>query len=96
MPDKEAFESRKVLWYYYPMSQIFAEFVQTSALSSEDKSLWMGILATLTEGQIEIFKEFAERKEENLKTLTENIKAKRRAFESRDKKALKEIVISEQ
>lgn len=78
------------------MSQAFSEFVQNSTLPKEDKDLWVSILATLTEDQIGIFKDFTDEKEENLKTLTENIKAKRRAFENWDEKALEEIIKSEQ
>lgn len=78
------------------MSQIFSEFVQNSTLSKEDKDLWVLILTTLTEDQIRIFKDFTDEKEENLKVLTENIKAKRRAFENRDEGALEEIIKSEQ
>ncbi len=72
------------------------ELVANSSLSKEDKDFWMNILATLAEDQIKIFEDFTEGKEENLKVLTENIKAKRQAFESRDEKRLEEIVKNEQ
>ncbi len=72
------------------------ELVANSSLSNENKDFWMNILATLTEDQIKIFEDFTEGKEENLKVLTENIKAKRQAFESRDEKRLEEIVKNEQ
>ena len=56
----------------------------------------MNILATLTEDQIKIFDDFAEGKEENLKTLTENIKAKEQAFRNSNESALEKIIDSEQ
>jgi hypothetical protein len=77
------------------MSQAFLEFIQNSTLTKEDKDFWVSILAVLTEDQIKIFKDFADGKEENLKILTENIKAKRRAFENQDEKALEEIIRGE-
>ncbi len=56
----------------------------------------MNILATLAEDQIKIFEDFTEEKEENLKTLTENIKAKERAFRNSDENELEKIIASEQ
>jgi hypothetical protein len=73
----------------------FLEFVKKSALSEKDKELWVSVLATLTEAQIKIFDNFTEGKEENLITLTENIKAKRQAFKNSDEKALEEIIKEE-
>lgn len=74
----------------------FKEFVANSSLPKEDKDFWMNILATLTENQIKIFEDFAEGKEENLKVLTENIKAKEQAFRNSDESALEKIISNEQ
>ncbi len=73
----------------------FKELVANSSLSKEDKDFWMNILATLTEDQIKIFEDFTEGKEENLKALTENIKAKEQAFRNADENALEEIIQGE-
>lgn len=74
----------------------FLEFVKSSALPEKDKDFWTNILATLTEDQIKIFEDFTEGKEENLKTLTENIKAKEQAFRNSNENALEKIIGSEQ
>jgi len=74
----------------------FQAFVENSGLSKEDKDFWMNILATLTEDQIKIFEDFTEGKDENLKTLTENIKAKEQAFRNSNENALEKIISSEQ
>lgn len=74
----------------------FKELVANSSLSNEDKDFWMNILATLTEDQIKIFEDFTEGKEENLETLTENIKAKEQAFINSNESALEKIVKNEQ
>lgn len=74
----------------------FKELVANSSLSKEDKDFWMNILAILTEDQIKIFEDFTEGKEENLKVLTENIKAKEQALRNSDKNALEEIISNEQ
>lgn len=71
-------------------------FIDNSGLVKEDKELWVSILATLTDEQIKTFEDFIDNKEENLKTLTENMKAKKQAFENYDKKALEEIIKNEQ
>ncbi len=78
------------------MDAVFLEFVKSSTLPEKDKEFWISILATLTENQIKIFEDFAEGKEENLKTLTENIKAKEQAFRNSNENALEEIINSEQ
>ncbi len=74
----------------------FKELVANSSLSKKDKDFWMNILAILTEDQIKIFEDFTEGKEENLKVLTENIKAKEQALRNSDKNALEEIISNEQ
>ena len=71
-------------------------FVEQSDLSQEDKNLWFSVLESLDDAQIKIFENFVDGKEENLKELTDNLKAKRRAFEELDEKALDKIVTSEQ
>jgi hypothetical protein len=78
------------------MNQTFLEFIQKSTLSKEDKDFWALVLAILTEDQVKIFEEFIDGKEENLKILTENIKAKKQAFENQDEKALEEIIKGEE
>jgi hypothetical protein len=77
------------------MDAVFLEFVKSSTLPEKDKEFWISILATLTEDQIKIFEDFTEGKEENLKTLTENIKAKEQAFRNSNENALEEIINSE-
>lgn len=71
-------------------------FIDNSGLVKEDKEFWVSILATLIDEQIKTFEDFIDNKEENLKTLTENVKAKKQAFENYDKKALEEIIKNEQ
>jgi hypothetical protein len=78
------------------MSQTFTEFIKNSTLSKEDKDFWLSILGILTEDQIKIFEDFVDGQEENLKILTENIKAKKQAFENQDERALEEIIKGEQ
>lgn len=75
---------------------LFNELIINSGLPKEDKDFWMNILATLTEDQIKIFEDFTEGKEENLKVLTENIKAKEQAFRNSNESALEKIVGNEQ
>jgi len=74
----------------------FLEFVKSSTLPEKDKELWVSILTTLTEDQIKIFEDFTEGKEENLKVLTENVKAKEQAFRNSNENALEKIVGNEQ
>ncbi len=74
----------------------FKALVENSGLLKKDKDFWMNILVTLTEDQIKIFEDFTEGKEENLKTLTENIKAKEQAFRNSNENALEKITDSEQ
>jgi len=78
------------------MSQTFTEFIKNSTLSKEDKDFWLSILGILTEDQIKIFEDFVDGQEENLKILTENIKAKKQAFENQDEGALEKIIKGEQ
>ncbi len=78
------------------LNMAFLEFVKNSTLADKDKELWVSILATLTEDQIRIFEDFTEGKEENLKVLTENIKAKEQAFRNSNENALEKIINSEQ
>ena len=78
------------------MDMAFLEFVKSSTLSEKDKELWVSILTTLTEDQIKIFEDFTEGKDENLKTLTENIKAKEQAFRNSNENVLEKIISSEQ
>jgi len=74
----------------------FLEFVKSSTLSEKDKGFWLSILATLTKEQIKIFEDFTEEKEENLKTLTENIKSKEQAFRNSNEDMLGKIIEGEQ
>lgn len=71
-------------------------FVDTSALPQEDKNFWFSILEKIDEFQIKIFEDFIEGKEENLKLLTENLKAKIEAMKKLDKIALEEIIKQEE
>lgn len=70
-------------------------FITKSGLSQEDKDLWFSMLEGLNEEQVKILEDFVEGKEENLRELTENFKAKRKALEYLDEKALEEIIKSE-
>lgn len=70
-------------------------FITESNLSQEDKDLWFSMLEGLNEEQVKILEDFIGGKEENLKKLTENFKAKRKALEDLDEKALGEIVETE-
>ena len=78
------------------MEIAFLEFVKSSTLSEKDKGFWLSILATLTKEQIKIFEDFTEEKEENLKTLTENIKSKEQAFRNSNENMLGKIIEGEQ
>jgi hypothetical protein len=71
-------------------------FIDNSGLAQEDKRFWISILATMTSGQIKILADCIGNNEENLKILTENTKAKKRAFENRDEEALEKIIRGEQ
>ncbi len=78
------------------INMAFLEFIKSSTLPEKDKEFWVLILTTLTEDQIKIFEDFTEGKEENLKVLTENIKAKEQAFRNSDENALEKIISNEQ
>lgn len=71
-------------------------FITESSLPQEDKDLWFSMLEGLNEEQVKILEDFIGGKEENLKELTANFKAKRKALENLDEKALEEIIKSEQ
>lgn len=75
---------------------LFKAFVNESGLSQEDKNLWFLMLERLNDKQVKILEDFIDGKEENLKELAENFKAKRRVFEDLDKKSLEEIIKAEQ
>lgn len=70
-------------------------FVEQSSLSRADKDFWFSVLEGLDDAQIKIFEDFVDGNEENLKELTDNLKAKRKAFEELDEKALEEIITKE-
>ena len=70
-------------------------FVEQSSLSRADKDFWFSVLEGLDDSQIKIFEDFVDSNEENLKELTDNLKAKRKAFEELDEKALEEIITKE-
>lgn len=70
--------------------------IENSQLPQEDRELWFSVLGNLDDAQIRIFEDFVDGKEENLRELTENIKAKRAAFGNLDEKALEEILKNEQ
>ena len=70
--------------------------IETSQLQQEDKNLWFSLLESLDDTQIKIFEDFVDGKEENLKELTENLKAKRKAFETADQELLDSILQREQ
>ena len=70
-------------------------FINNSGLAEEDKDLWVFILGKLDEAQKKIMEDFIDGSEENLRILTENIKAKKQAFENSDEKALEKIINNE-
>ena len=70
-------------------------FVENSGLSKEDKELWSFLLSKIGQEQLETFWDFIQGNEENLKILTENIKAKKEAFGNLDKKTLNKIIQNE-
>lgn len=72
------------------------KLIEDSKLSPEDKELWFSILTKLDDVQIKIFEDFADGKEENLKLLTENLKAKVEAIKNLDEKAMEKIIQQEQ
>ena len=69
--------------------------VGNSSLLQEDKDLWFSILEGMNDEQVKILEDFVENKEDNLKELTGNLKAKRMALENLDEKALDEIIKNE-
>jgi hypothetical protein len=71
-------------------------FVENSGLPKEDKEFWSLLLSKIDGEQLETFEDFVQGNEENLKILTENIKSKKKAFESLDEKALDKIIQNEQ
>ena len=71
-------------------------FINKSNLAKEDKDLWVFILGELDEAQKKIMEDFIGGSKENLRILTENIKAKKQAFENLDERALEEIIKGEQ
>lgn len=70
-------------------------FINESGLLQEDKDLWFSMLEGLNEEQVKILENFIDGKEENLKEMTENFKAKRKALEDLDEKALEEVIKGE-
>lgn len=70
--------------------------IEDSRLQQQDKDFWFSILESLDDTQTKIFENFIDSKEENLQELTANLKAKRKAFENLDEKALEKILTSEQ
>lgn len=70
--------------------------ISDSKLSQEDKDLWFSVLEKSDETQIKIYEDLLEGKEENLVELTENLKAKIRAFKNLDEKTLEQILNQEQ
>ena len=70
-------------------------FVTDSSLPQEDKDLWFSILENLDEAQIRIYENFVDNKEEDLRLLTENLKAKAKAIKNLDEKALEETIKQE-
>ena len=70
-------------------------FIENSNLPKEDKEFWDLLLSKIDTEQMETFWDFVQGDEENLKTLTENIKSKRTAFENLDEEALNKIIQSE-
>jgi len=70
-------------------------FVNDSSLTQEDKDLWFSVLEKTDETQMKIFEDFIASKEENLKLMTKNIKAKRKAFEMADQELLDSILQKE-
>lgn len=71
-------------------------FVSDSALPQEDKDLWFSILENLDVEQIKTLEDFVDNDPKKLVFLTNNLKAKREAFQSGDSAALEEVLKSEE
>lgn len=69
--------------------------IENSQLPQEDKNFWFSVLGKLDDMQTKIFEDFVDGKEENLRELTENIKAKRVAFGNLDENTLDKILEQE-
>ena len=67
-------------------------FVSDSALPQEDKDLWFSVLENLEDAQIRIYEEFIDNREENLLTLTKNLRDKIEAIQNLDEGAMENIV----
>ncbi len=70
-------------------------YILQSSLDQTDKDFWALVLPKLDEAQTKIMTDFIDNNEDNLNLITENIKAKKAAFESGDEKALEEIINQE-
>ena len=70
-------------------------YIENSSLSQKDKNLWLLLVEKLDDDRVKILEDFIEGKEENLKLLNENFKAKTEALKNLDRKALEDIIKKE-
>lgn len=70
-------------------------FIIDSSLPQEDKDLWFSILEKIDDVQTKIYEDFIGGKEEDLRLLTENLKAKAKAIKNLDEKNLETIIEQE-
>ena len=70
-------------------------FITDSALTQGDKDLWFSILDNLDNEQIKIFEDFVDNGQERLLFLTNNLKAKKEAFQKGNEKDLEKILQEE-
>lgn len=62
----------------------FIKYVESSKLSDEDKDSWRLLFGMMDDRNFGILIDFVEGKDENLRVINENIKAKKQAFLSKN------------
>ncbi len=72
------------------------DYIIGSGLPQEDKNLWFMILNNVQDEQLRIFDGFIEGREENLRTLTLNLRVKMDAFRTVDEKSVQKLVTEQE
>ncbi len=72
--------------------QTFKHFVQKSNLDSEDKQMWSVIISSLDPVKLDDIIAFIDNDLDRLHMATENIKLKKKAFETNDKTSMNKIL----
>lgn len=67
------------------------DLVRNSDLSAEDKNLWEKAFTLLNEAQVQVLADVIGTDESRLHSLTDNLKLKHAAFQTRDEKALNDV-----